>query len=306
MSYQQFLKADHRFFSPDVRPRRVSKDALKTPTSARASRPERILGQSVQRLATFVTERKKTVGCVLAIVVGVSWYFAPMGKNVTLADLLGKEGYWETVPPADYYLPGTINTIEVRSDGRVAIFPTCKVDPEVLSKLTLQSHTIDRTLAERLNKKFAVGDWIKELLPIELEGDKAKSVNLSLQNSTILQITDEDLLQVQKDVVIGSCREAIEISINSGATVCQTRAAIMGDIVYDITNEEHGSIHVKEPGSSGLRLEPKQGNTDRAVGRGLIYGVNFAPHGIVLNTPDAKPSDCQVGSKKKVQNDIRT
>jgi hypothetical protein len=315
MSYQQSLKANHRFL------RRVSKDdVLKSPsaTPARVAIPqEGILGQSVRRLATFVTTRKKTAACVLAIVGGLSWFMAPLGRDTTLADFLGEEGYWETDPPADYYLPGTINTIEVRSDGRVAIHPTCKIDPELLSNLTLQSHTIDRTFAERLSKKFAVADWVKELLPIEMKGDKAKTFNLSLRNSTILQITDEELLLVQRTVVKDSCREAIEISIHSGATVCQTRAAIKGDLVYDTTYEKHGSVQIKDPGSSDLQLEPKQENTDRVVGQGLIYGVNFASLGIVFNTtPDAKPpypngisgtaADCRVGSEKNVRNDIRT
>jgi len=267
--------------------------------SRAAGRREGILGQSVRRLTTFVTTRKKTAACALAVIGGLIWFMAPLRKDATLSDLLAEQGYWETVPPAEYYLPGTINTIEVRSDGKIAIYPTCKIDPDLLNKLTLHAHTVDHTWAGRLSKKFVVTNWIKEFLPIEIEGDKARSFNLSLRNSTILQITDEDLLQVQREIIKGSCREAIEISINSGATVCQTRAAMKGDIVYDITYEGSGSIRVKDAGSSTLRLEPKQGNTDRVVGQGLIYGVNFAPHGIVSNTPDAKPTDCRVSSKKK-------
>jgi len=310
MSYQESLKGNHRFFYPDARLGRVSRNVPKSPADTPdpvPGRHEGILGQSVRRLATFAATRKKAAGCVLAVVGGLSWYMAPLGKDITLADVLGEEGYWETVPPADYYLPGTINTIEVRSDGRIAVYPTCKIDPELLSKLTLQSHTIDRTFAERLNKKFAVVDWIKGLLPIDIEGDKSETLNLSLRNSTILQISDEELLQVQREVIKGSCREAIEISINSGATVCQTRSAIRGDLVYDIEHEKQGSVHVKVPSSSGLQLEPKEGDTDRVAGQGLIYGVNFMRHGIVLDTPDAKPSECQVSfNKKKVKNDIRT
>src|SRR5262249_31901289 len=67
-----------------------------------------------------------------SVVVGVLiWFILPLGKDLALADLLSEQGYWETVPPADYYLPGTINTIEVRSDGRIAIHPTCKIDTEL-------------------------------------------------------------------------------------------------------------------------------------------------------------------------------
>jgi hypothetical protein len=249
--------------------------------------------QSIRRLASFVT-KKKVAGCALAVVGILIWFLMPLGKDFALVDLLGEQGYWETVPPAEYYLPGTINTIEVRSSGKIAIYPTCKIDPELLAKLTLHSQTVDRTLAERLNKGFDVSDRIKDFLPIGMEGHKARRVNLTLQNSNILQITDEELMLVRKEVIKGSCREAIENNINSGATVCQTRAALMGDLVYDLIYEEGGSAGMKGTGST-IKVETNQGNSDRVVGKGLIYGVNFAPHGIL----DPKPADCQVGSKNK-------
>jgi hypothetical protein len=104
-------------------------------------------------------------------------------------------------------------------------------DTTALSKLTQQSRTLDRTLADRLGKKFVIVNRIEELLPIDVEGGKTKNLALSLQNSTILQITDDELLQVQRQVVQGDCREAIEQNISNGATVCQTREAIKGDLV---------------------------------------------------------------------------
>jgi hypothetical protein len=80
--------------------------------------------------------------------------------------------------------------------------------------------------------------------------------------------------------------------------VCQTPEAIKGDLVYKVTYEKHGSVQIKDPSSLELKLEPKQEDTDRVTGRGLIYGVKFAPYGIVLNTPDAKPADCRVPFKR--------
>ena len=248
---------------------------------------------SVRRLVSYVT-KKKVAGCALAVAGSLIWFLMPFGKDFALVDLLSEQGYWETIPPAEYYLPGTINTIEVRSNGKIAIYPTCKIDSELLAKMTLHSQTVDRTLAERLNKRFDVSDRIKEVMPVGMEGHKARRINLTLQNSKILQITDEELMLVQKEVIKGSCREAIENNINSGARVCQTRAALMGDLVYDVIYEEGGSARGKDTGST-LKVETNQENADRIVGKGLIYGVNFAPRGIL----DLKPADCQVGSKNK-------
>ena len=301
MSHQPSLKASSSLGHLEARRRRVSKGVHKSPSAISADvsgEHEGVVEHGIRHLTTFATTRKKAALYALPIVAALAWFMAPFAKGMTLADLLSEEGYWEIVPPAESYLPGTINSIEVRSDGRIDIHPTCKIDSELLSKLTSQSRTVDRTLADRLSKKFVIVNRIEELLPIGIEGGKAKSLALSLQNSTILQITDEELLQVQRQVVQGDCREAIEQNISNGATVCQTREAIKGDLVYEVTYEKHGSVQVRDPSSPELKLEPKQKDTDRVTGRGLIYGVRFAPYGIVLNTPDAKPADCRVPSKR--------
>jgi hypothetical protein len=252
--------------------------------------------QSIRRLASFVT-KKKFAGGALAVVGILIWFLMPFGRDAALADFLSEQGYWETVSPAESYLPGIINTIEVKSDGKIAIHPTCEIDPDLLARMTKHSQTVDRTLEERLNKGFDVSELIKQLLPIGLEGHKVKKLKLSLQNSSILQITDEELMLVRKEVIKGSCQEAIEWNINSGAAVCQTRAALMGDLVYDITYEAGVSAHEKKAADSTLK--ENQGKADQMGGKGLIYGVNFVPRGILLNTPDPKPADCQVGSRNK-------
>jgi hypothetical protein len=260
------------------------------------SEPGETMRQRLQRVMAFMT-RKKFAGLAVAAV-GLIWFLEPLGEDTALQNLLSEYGYWETAPPADFYLPGTINTIEVGSNGKIAIYPTCNIDPQTLAKITLHSHTIDRTLAERLNKGFNLSGRIKDFLPVGVDARKAKGVNLSLQNSTLLQITEEELILVQRQVIKDACQEAIELSIKSGARVCQTRAALMGDLVYDIVYGETGSAHTDNAGPT-VKVDINQENSDRIVGKGLIYGVNFAQGGILYNTPDAKPTDCQVGSKNK-------
>jgi hypothetical protein len=130
--------------------------------------------------------RKKFVGLAVAAV-GLIWYLEPLGEDSALQNLLSEYGYWETAPPADFYIPGTINTIEVRSNGKIAIHPTCKIDTETLAKITLHSHTVDHTLAERLTKGIDLSGRIKDYLPFGVDAHKAKALNLSIQNSSLLQ-----------------------------------------------------------------------------------------------------------------------
>jgi hypothetical protein len=181
MAYQPSLKANRRLLCLEARPRRVSKGVLKSPSAISAGvsgEYEGIVNQGIRRLTTFVTTRKKAAVYALAIVGAVCWYMAPFAKDKTWTDLLHDQGYWEIVPPAESYVPGTINTIEVRSDGRIEIHPTCDIDNELLSNLTRQYRTLDRTLEDRLSKKFAIADLL-----IGIEGGKAESRVLSLQNS---------------------------------------------------------------------------------------------------------------------------
>src|SRR5262249_29791310 len=131
---------------------------------------------NIERNVSRLLKKNAPVISTLLLVGVLIWFFVPFSNSSALADLLGEEGYWETVPPADYYLPGTFNTIEVRSDGKVAIYPTCKIDPQLLARMTLHSHTIDHTFAQRLSKGFDVSDRVREFLPVRMEGRKLRSV----------------------------------------------------------------------------------------------------------------------------------
>jgi hypothetical protein len=286
MSYQRPLSA------PPLLPHR-------RPRSKRAGRGRPgMIAQRIQSVASFLARRKiPAVMGGVAVIGAVIWVLPPIGNNPALADLLKEQGYWEIVAPADFYVPGTINTIEVRSDGKIALHPTCKIDAALLATMTLQSRTIDRVLAQRLNKKFDVSGALQELLSVGMGGSKIAKLNMSFQNSSILNITDEDLWQVRQGVVKGACQEAIKLNLNGGGRVCQTRSALKGDLVYDITY--HEGITLQEQGkltadvAATLKLEADQDRTDRMLGAGLIYGVKLMPDGILLNTPDARPADCR-------------
>ena len=75
------------------------------------------------------------------------WYLQPSDHDRALANLLAQRGYYELATPAELYIPGTINTIEVRSDGKVDLHPTCKMDVGMLAKMTIKSRGLRDKLA---------------------------------------------------------------------------------------------------------------------------------------------------------------
>src|SRR6516164_9186092 len=208
MSSSQSLSTTQARQSRAVGYKKASKRTNSRVSSSQApvlGEPGETMRQRLQRIIAFMT-RKEFVGLAVAAV-GLIWFLAPLGEDNALQNLLSEYGYWETVPPADFYLPGTINTIEVRSNGKIAIHPTCKINTETLAKITLHSHTVDHTLAQRLTKGIDLSGRIKDYLPFGLDAHKAKALNLSVQNSSLLQITEEDLILVQREVIKGACQE---------------------------------------------------------------------------------------------------
>ena len=99
-------------------------------------------------------------------------------------------------------------------------------------------------------------------------------------------------------VIKDSCKRAIEINISSGATVCQTRAARMGDLVYNLIYAADLAAQESD-GSHTAGAKAGQATAERIVGKGLIYGVSFAPRGISSAGSEAKLADCRIGAKSR-------
>jgi hypothetical protein len=129
-----------------------------------------------------------------------------------------------------------------------------------------------------------------------MEASKIAKLSVSLSNSSILDVTDEDLLRIQHEVIKGSCEEAIAWNLKSGARVCQARSALRGDLVYDVSYRQ--GVSIDEQGkltadlAAALKAKTDQGQAKQVIGHGLIYGMQLMPAGILPNTPDAKPVDC--------------
>ena len=287
MSKQHALSASYLLPRTDMR-------------EAKASRERHWAARWLELMPALVTRKNlpRTLGGVAAISVAI-WYLQPLSNGPALANLLEDQGYWEIASPAEFYLPGTINTIEVRSDGKIELHPTCTIDPELLAKVTIKSRTIDRDLARRLDRKFDASVQVQELVSAGIGGNKSAKLNMSFRNSGILTVTDEDLWRLQREVVKEACREAIQWNINNGGRVCQTRSALRGDLVYDISYGE--GISVEQKGrltaemAATLKLAADQERADRMLGNGLIYGVKLLPAAITLDTLDTKVPDCRVG-----------
>ena len=104
------------------------------------------------------------------------WLTASSGETMT--GMLLKYGYLEMLPPSHFHGPGTINTIEVTSDDRIKLHPTCDMDAQHLATLTQVSSTVDAMLVQKLNKSYNIAAQLKSLLSAEV-GDSRSKILLS-------------------------------------------------------------------------------------------------------------------------------
>ncbi len=224
-----------------------------------------------------------TIAAVLIPLLFVTaWTFT---REKTPGDLINKIGFLEIVPPSTLHAPGTFKTVEYLGDSSVLLHPTCELDRDALSGLTMESKTVDSEIREYLSNRF--GAKLLSKLNASLSGEQVETVQLTLHNMKILLLTHEALFEIQDRYLNGSCERAIAHNIRNGAEVCQAEAIIQADMVYrvmykggiDSTQQERLT---KEIAASVAFNATHQGKNE-FKGEGLYYGVKLSKKCLVLD-----------------------
>jgi hypothetical protein len=222
---------------------------------------------------------------VIALIVGAVWFLWPRQGHDTIAAILLETGYFEIVPPTTFSGPGTINTVEFLSDGKVTMHPTCDVEPEFLSDKVQKSQTIDRDLRQSIEKKLDVTGELRQNLAAVTDISQIGSIHLKLENASVLLITDESLLSVRHALLKGECEDAVMENVSNGGIVCQTRAVLEADVVYEIAYNETVSIDERakltSEAAAKLNLDARQDADNQILGHQLFFGVRLAPNPII-------------------------
>jgi hypothetical protein len=234
------------------------------------------------------------VGIFVALASVVVWFTWPQEK--TLTDILLESGYYENIPPTTLSGPGTINTVEFLSNGKVALHPTCDVTPELLVDKVQKSETIGRDLKQVLEKQLSVSGDVREKLQAAADISQISSIHLKLENTKVLLVTDETLLVARDALLKGRCQDAVELNVSNGGLVCQTRAVLEADVFYEIEYNdkvaigEHAQLTAEV--AAKLKMDASEGSTNRVSGRQLFYGVKLASHPILGSSASDQPQKC--------------
>src|SRR5262249_37080982 len=115
-----------------------------------------------------------------------------------------------------------------------------------------------------------------------------------------LLITDESLISARRALVKGECEDAIIENISNGGIVCQTRAVLEADVVYEINYDDTVSIgeraKLTSEAAAKLNLDARQDADNRISGHQLFFGVKLAPNPIVIGS---KPGEMKCTVLKK-------
>lgn len=231
----------------------------------------------------------------VAVAMVAVWFKWPRDKQ-TITAILSETGYFEIVPPSTFGGPGTINTVEYLSNGRLELHPTCNVDPALLDGKIQKSPTVDRDLKRTLEKNLDVSAQVKEKLAAVAGMDEINSIHLKLENANILLISDESLISTRKALLKNECEDAVIQNISSGGVVCQTRSVLEADVVYEI--KYHDKVSLKDRAkltsevAAKLSLDADQGADDRMSGSQLFFGVRLLPNPVVLASMPGEIKPC--------------
>ena len=200
------------------------------------------------------------------------------------------------VPPSTFGGPGTINTIEYLSNGRLELHPTCEVDPALLAGKIRKSPTVDRDLKQSLEKKLDVSAQVRDKLSAVAGMQQVEIVHLKLENANILLISDESLISTRNALLKAECEDAVAQNVSSGGVVCQTRSVLEADVVYEI--KYHNTISMEERAkltseiATKLDLDVHQGADDKVSGSQLFFGIRLSPNPIVMKSASGEIKPC--------------
>ena len=207
-------------------------------------------------------------------------------------------GYLEIVPPSNLHRPGSINSVEFTNGGRVQLHPTCNIDHSEVWEELKGSETVDSNMSQWINTKHEVSGSMLGLFASVVKVTKIEKIYLEIKNPRILALTDESLMRIRRDILKGDCQEAVTWNIRHGANVCQAKAVIEADFVYNISYEEGVSAKLQSDITSQISTNLDLGTSEIGEnyisGNKLFFAVKLDPYGIVLDTPDAKKSQCLI------------
>jgi hypothetical protein len=113
------------------------------------------------------------------------------GFGDTPAEVLNRNGYLEIRPATNCGGPGTIVTIDLKTDNFVMMHPTCNMDGAEVSSLWQSSPSVDTNIASELSGEFKFGLDLLKRPGLDVGGNVINEIEMTFTNTRVLVLCDE-------------------------------------------------------------------------------------------------------------------
>lgn len=199
-------------------------------------------------------------------------------RSATIGEILVSNGYTEFKPPSRHVLPGTL--VVVTGSDPVALGVICRplqslgLEPSEIP----ESPSISTDLSAALDRTLSLDGQMLSRLKANGNLAEVQDIRIRLSNVRLLELSDDAVISGLPDRS-DSCRQALELRLNSGSPVTMIKAALMADVTYtattrtdasgevdvDLQNELAASLNSKVTGSDNGKVE--------LSGEQLIWGI---------------------------------
>lgn len=182
-----------------------------------------------------VRTKRLLIGCVFGIVAGAGSVALVLTWGGGQPDIYDDAGFVKLRPATAYHAPGSFNTVENEHGDSVTLHPTCDIDPAEFEDRIIRADALDQTIKHALAAGYSIAPAQWGELELSLNLDAVKDIRVSYTHSKVWMLTAQTVRDLRKKYLRGACQEAIIFELKKGYKVCQTKSAIISDVVYRVS-----------------------------------------------------------------------
>jgi len=202
------------------------------------------------------------------------------GFGTTPAEVLNRNGYLEIRPATNFGGPGTIVTVDLKTDNFVMMHPTCNMDGTEVSSLWQSSPSVDTNIASELSGEFKLGLDMLNRVGLDVGANVINEIDMTFTNTRILMLSDESRFGLEAKYLKGDCLHAVlQITEVDKKCVTQPISAMQADINYHVKFSDKIDANDKakllSKVSGALTTDGRTDTSDSIVGKGLFVGMKL-------------------------------
>jgi hypothetical protein len=220
---------------------------------------------------------------VVATVAAYNLFFPinkPHGFGNTPAEVLNRNGYLEIRPATNFGGPGTIVTVNLKTDNFVMMHPTSNMDGTEVSSLWQSSPSVDTNIASELSGEFKLGLDMLKRAGLDVGGNVINEIDMTFTNTRVLVLSDESRFGLEAKYLKGDCLHAVlRVTEVDKKCVTQPISAMQADINYHVKFSDKldasDKAKILSKVSGALTTDGRTDTSDSIIGKGLFVGMKL-------------------------------